>query len=432
MKKLFFLPFFFLSLVLFWGPHSELRAATLKEAIQITVSNNNSLKATEIKLKKAQEALDVSEKKLLPYLNFDSSFKYVNETASLTLPLVPPRTVSLGTKETYDAGLTLGWVVFNGFGKETQVNMAKINTEASKIQLQKMQKIIAYQTINIYFNILSLSLQKQILEAGRDRVKLQHEKVKIWEKNGLVLPIEAMSIAVFLSQYEQKLTAIKAGITSLNEQLTNLIGQNIEIATPNNQISELSPVELDLTQNEDFLLLTKQKDLAYESKNMAQSQNWPTVALTISGRYGKPGVNPINNDWMSYAVGQVGISGNLWDWGQKQGEAQIWDEEIAALNYQEKTLKEQIKLTYDNAKRELSTMTEQKDQLLYTMGVASKKMKILQEQAQNGIVSAADFRDAENDLLQAELALRQQELAILLKGIELDYLSGAPIEKWRL
>ena len=59
-------------------------------------------------------------------------------------------------------------------------------------------------------------------------------------------------------------------------------------------------------------------------------------------------------------------------------------------------------------------------------------MKILEEQAKNGVVTATDFRDADADLTQYELKFNQQKLDIFIEQLKLDYLSGNSLKEWRL
>ncbi len=60
------------------------------------------------------------------------------------------------------------------------------------------------------------------------------------------------------------------------------------------------------------------------------------------------------------------------------------------------------------------------------------QMKRIKSLVKQGMASVTDFNEANLQLTQAELNLKRQRLLMALKRSEIEYLSGKPLNQWRI
>lgn len=409
-------------------------AGELRSPIDLALDNNEQIKIYNSQLVRSREELNAINRKQLPGLTLDSSYKYISEInkMELTLPGQGTKEIELGVHDTYDSGLTLSWLAFNGFGKESLVNIGENKLAVAELQLAKMKKDVAYRTAACYINAKLQKIQREVILTGRNRMQLQYNKVKSWVDNGTALPLDLMTISLSLAQYDQQLIASEAAIESAEDQLAILTGQKIEVSTDNlpELLEQVAP--LSVSANEDVQILEIQRAIIENNRTLTAAANYPTLSLQTSARSGKPGVNPVDNKWMNYTTAGAVLQWNAWDWGGRAADQAAQRQDFLTWAAQQQQLRDQIKLNYNNALRDHKAMQKQLAVLKTSVKVAQDKMQIIQDQAKNGLATATDFRDADADLTQYQLKLTQQQLNLYLKLIELDQLSGKQIKDWRI
>lgn len=411
-----------------------LLAGELKSAIDLALNNNQQIKIFNSQFSRSREELNAINRKQLPSLMLDSSYKYMSEInkMELTLPGQGTKEIELGVHDTYDSGFTLSWLAFNGFGKESLTKIGENKLEIAELQLEKINRDVAYKTAVCYINAKLQKIQREVILTGRSRMQLQYNKVKSWVDNGTALPLDLMTISLSLAQYDQQLIASDAAIESAEDQLAILTGRKIDVPTGNLPEVSYQVAQLDVANNEDLKILRVQREIVENNKTLTAAANYPTLALQASARYGKPGVNPIDNEWMNYTTAGATMQWSAWDWGGRAADQAAQRADFLTWEAQEKQLNDQIKLNYDNALRDHKAMQKQLAVLKTSVQVAQDKMAIIQDQTKNGLATATDFRDADADLTQYQLKLNQQQLNLYLKLIELDNLSGKQIKDWRI
>ena len=136
-------------------------AISLKDTVALALNNNNTIKMAQNQVGRSTEEQNAAYRRLWPTLSLDSSYKYVSEIATITMPSIPgtaAKDIDLGVHDTYENGLTISWLIFNGFAKEALVRLSNIKHTAELQALSKTKKDIALKTATIYLNIQSLKL----------------------------------------------------------------------------------------------------------------------------------------------------------------------------------------------------------------------------------------------------------------------------------
>ncbi|MEI7942908.1 MAG: TolC family protein, partial [Candidatus Riflemargulisbacteria bacterium] len=216
---------------------------TLQEALQLAQQNNYEILAIQAIEKESAEELSQVISKQFPLLSFDASYKYQNEVPSV---VIPPVTMKLAQNNNYDTALNLNYLLFNGFGKESQTNLAMLKNEITHLQVSKKTKQIAFEVVETWRELQGIALQKRILARSKDRMSLQYKNLQALVKSGLALEIDELSLELALKQYDLRQNELTSQQQSLSDQLRLLVGSEVSMPdesdtlTINNTIKPLN------------------------------------------------------------------------------------------------------------------------------------------------------------------------------------------------
>lgn len=413
----------------------SLNAQTLSETIALALDYNPHLAAQREALKAAQLQEKSIVRQTLPKIDLDAGYRHISERAELNFPAagpIPARTVQLGVYDTYETGLSVNYPLFTGFAQSNQRKLAQQLVELSRRQLDKLEKQIAFQTIAAYRKVQQYDLEIAALHAARERSQLQLNRLKSMVDQGMALALDTLTLTLSCLSYEQKIIAVEAQYQTALQELTQLTGRRIQVHKVDIPVVEIEPAGLILSNNDDLKILELQMESLRMNKSISEAAYYPHVVSYAGIKYGKPGVDFIRNEWMNYAVWGMAVNWNLFSWGGDRLKAQSLEVSVRQHQFQYQALQDQIQTTYDHAIREYYAMVEQLKVLKQALKLAQTRMQIIDAQYRKGISTATDFNSANLDLSEAEINQKQQFIRMQLKLNEIDWLSGQPINSWRV
>jgi len=410
------------------------RTQNLTETIKLALKNNPTINAQGEALKEA--ALDAKStfRSTLPQIDFNASYRHVTETAQVEFPSAGPQPnrINLGVFDTYEAGLTANYAIFTGFAQSNQIKLKKQHIQVTEQQLEKSKKMIAFDAIVKYRQVQNKLLEIETLNSAKKRVELQLNRIKSLVNQGMALSLDTLSLALTKLNYDQKIIVAQANYETANQELSNLVGTNIKVEKVmlKNIGSQISHINLD--HNDDLKLLTVQKNMLQTSRSITQSAYFPKIATYVSLKHGKPGVDFIKNDWMTYGIWGISLSWNLFKWNSDKLKMQSQEAGIQKVEYQYKDAKDKLQTQYDNSVREFKSLQKQYHVVVAALKLAQNKMKIVDSQYKQGMSSTSDFNEANLELTEAEINQKKQMLLMAIKINEIDYLSGKSINEWSI
>ncbi|MGD9898356.1 MAG: TolC family protein [Calditrichaceae bacterium] len=410
-------------------------AQSVSEAIELAIINNPTLKAADEEVKSAELAKISVFRKTLPSVDFNAGYRHVTDVAEISLPgsvIMPASKIGLATYDSYETGLTASYVVFSGYAQQAAVEISDQQYRLAENNKEKSTKDIAFETVTVYRQVQAQKLNIALLEAAAERTQLQLNQIKSLVRNGMALPVDTLTLALAKLSYDQKIISAMASMGTAMQRLEILTGEPVipDEKHQNNLVSDYA--ELEISRIETYKALEMQEQLLESDIKRTRSAYYPSVAVEAAVKYGNPGVDVIKKDWMTYGVWGAGVSWNLWSWGADRKAVESREAGIVRLDHQKKALADQIQTRFDMAVRELGAVKEQLKVSETALALARQKMKIIQSQSAQGMASATDFNDANLELTQAELSCATQMITLDMKINEIDYLSGQPINEWRL
>ncbi len=404
----------------------------LKQAIDLALQNNPAIHALEQQVAAAGHLVEFRQRRTLPGLQAKAGYRYQSEVMELDLaglPHLPVNNITLGAKDTWETGITLSWVVFSGYARRAGIRKSRAQGELVRVQLKKTQKEMALQTATGYRTVQGLRLHIQSLQAAIRRAELQEKKIGSLVENGMALGVDTLSIALATLNYQQQLLTVEAQHQTAMQKLEHLTGTAIKVSDYTSH-DVYQPGPFLSGRAEALKILATQIEIHQQEKIQARSKYYPTITVHASENYGKPGVDYIRNEWMSYAVVGANLQWDIWNWGATKAATQAGAASVRQTRHELENTRKKLQLLYDTSVREYQTMQKQLSVLQKSLTVAKEKMHIIKLLSDQGMVTATEFNDTNLELTQAEIAWQQQLVELAGKIHELDYKSGRPVEAW--
>ena len=414
----------------------RLRGQSLRETLDLTLENNPHIKLQSAELEKAHLQARSAFRGTLPQIGFEASYRHATDVAEIELPgmggVIPSRSFQLGVFDSYESGLNINYVLFKGFALQSGVRMKENLREISRTILNKSRKEIALQTIVAYRTVQNAMLELQALKAGAERSLSQLRRVRSLQEQGMALALDTLTLSLSVLNYHQKLIAAQARLETAELHLQNLAGQKIKAESFRAVELKGKLPQLQLNANEDLRGLDIRDMLLKNTLRARKAAYYPTIALQASYKYGKPGPDIVNNEWMTY--GQLGIqlSWNLFRWNADRLEVQAAKTDLKKLSWRKQKARNQLNYAYEKARRELVSLKEQLKVVGAALEIARQKMEITRTQYEQGNRTAEEYASSNLEYSQAEIKQKQHILRLLLKINEIEFIAGRPISEWSI
>lgn len=405
--------------------------ALIRRAIDGALSNHPLIQVARAREAQAEFELSSMQKKLLPTLSWDASYRNVDELAQFRIPALN-QTMEMGLRDTVDTGLNLRYVLFNGFVKENTVDVLTLQKQYCTLEVQKTQKMVAKQTALTWKAIESAALQHELVSTGVERVQTRTKQMAALVDQGMKLELDLMTLQLTQMQYEQMKSELEIQMANLHLQLQLLTGKEWQIPTPHQAIASVTFKALDLDQKESILQFSIEQQIMEKQKQISGGRHFPEIGLFAGYRNGKPGLNPFGDAWMDYYQWGCKINWDVWDWGARGDEAKA--KTMAEISIEQRRLdaQNQLQLAFQQAVKQYEIMARQMAVRFRAAQLAEKRLTMMQSQLDQNMISVMDYAVAEKEYVTVVLEYYKHCNEMYRQAIEIDELSGRPISEWRL
>ena len=406
---------------------------SLKETIDLALKANPVIAADKSQVEESRLDAKSTSRSTLPQIEFDASYRHVSGVAQLEFPQASPlagMNVNLGVYDTYETGVTANYLLFSGFAQKNLITTKNRTFELNNQQLAKTEKSIALEVVIKYRQAQNYKLEIDALNAAKKRIDLQVKRIKSLVNQGMALSLDTLSLTLSKLNNDQKIIAAQANLETAKQELAALVGQDI-IVNEDFGINENDIISLfDPEMNNDLQMLNTRKSMMQSSQAITKSGYYPKIGLFAGVKYAKPGVNFIENDWMTYGVWGINLNWNLFKWGADHLKSQSQQAAMNAIDFQYQNFTNQLKTKYDSAVREYKALQKQNKVAISARDLAKRKLEIIQSRYNEGMSSVTEFTDANLELTDAEINLQRQSILLAVKVSEIDFLSGKSINQW--
>ena len=335
----------------------------------------------------------------------------------------------------YNASLNVDYVLFDGLGRFYDYKSFKERNKQSELEVRQTIETTILQLFSVYYEAARLTENtnnlEQALHISRDRLKRAEYQFEYGQNTGLdvlnaEVDVNTDSINLLNSQQQLRNTMRDLNLILNRELSTQFKADTTVVFVPELQMEDMqSEAKLNNVR-----LKIAEKDVLineYAIKG-ARSAFLPTIGLT--GSYGWNEFN--NNSPLAFVIqntttgvsGGINLTWNLFDGGQAI--TGVKNAKIFMEN--QKLLRKQIDLEVE---RDIQNAWDAYTNALYVLQVQDKNLQTNQnnfrrtdERYSLGQVTSIEFRQAQLNLLNAELAQSQAKYTAKLAELQMLQISG--------
>ncbi|KAA5826263.1 TolC family protein [Algibacter amylolyticus] len=425
---------FSLIVMLFHGSIIAQELITPEKAVSLALDNNYGIKLAKTDVEIAKNNADILNSGYLPTLTGNAGANYNLDDTEVGFADGTNRVLNGAESSRYNASVDLNYTIFDGLGRSYNYKQFKETKQLTELEARETIENTIVQLFTIYYKVAELVENKdavsQTLNISKERLLRSQYQFEYGQSNKLAslnAEVDINNDSISLMNTIQELNNAKR---DLNFVLGNTIPEDFNISTEvdfNNLYDKNELLNKVKDNNISVLQINKSIDINTLGVKSESSAYLPTVGLT-----GSYGWNKSNNNAASFAAYSVntGLSGGLsLSWNLFDGGRTITNVRNAKLNLETQNIvKEQLLVSvvrdfnnaWDDYQNKLSVYKLQE----HNIKTAQNNFDRTQEQFKLGQVNSIEFRQAQLNLLSAELSRNQAKYLAKLAEFQLLQISG--------
>lgn len=408
---------------------------TKEEAISLTLENNLGIKVAKNSRSINANNASILNSGYLPSITGNAGGSIDKQNTEGEFGNGDVRTAEGVETRRYNAAVNVNYTLFDGLGRLYDYKSFKERSEQSELQVRQTIENTILQLFNIYYEVARLSENTQNLEEALKISKDRYQRSKYQFEYGQNTGLDVLNAEVDINTDSINLLNSRQQLRNTKRDLNLILNRDLTLPfDANTEVSFVSELEMDNIFNEsktnNVNLLLAEKDITIAKYNWKASKSGylPTVGLT--GSYGWN--ESSNNNPLAFLVQSTttGLSGGVnLTWNIFDGGRAIVGTQNSKLTYQnQELLKKQVELEVE---RDIENAHDSYENALFVLKVQDKNLetntnnfKRTDERYKLGQVTSIEFRQAQLNLLNAELVRSQAKYSAKLAELQMLQVSG--------
>lgn len=345
----------------------------------------------------------------LPTIGADAQGQYQSQV--VTLPLQLPNGLSFPAPphDTYDAHVGMQQPIYDPtVGARRGVERAQL--AASEASVQASTFALRQSVNEAYFSALLQQAQSAEQESAITDLQARRKVAASRVAEGAALRSETDMLDAELLRRRQAMAQLAASRDASLVVLSDLTGQTITSADAlvlpdlSTEVARVRSNMDTLRARPEYKQFARSRDVLAQQQASLGAADLPRVSAFGRAGYGRPGLNPLSQEFSNYWLAGVQVEWTPWNWGATRRDREVL------------TLQKQIVATNEAAfqqsvRRGIAHDIASIDQLAQTFSdddaIVALRERILRETGfrfSEGVVTSAEYVDRETDLLDARLA----------------------------
>jgi len=411
------------------------QVVTTEEAVELALEHNFGIKIANNTVETAENNTSILNSGFLPTLTGNAGATYNKDNTEVEFSNGESAVLNGAESDRYNASVNLNYVLFDGLGRKYNYRRLKEQYQLSKLEARETIETTIVQLFSIYYTVAQLSENTQALEQtiviSKDRLiraGYQFDYGQSTKLDVLNAEVDINNDSINLINAKQQLKNTKR---DLNVVIGNQLSENFDVNTEVSFLFQLDKADLlEKTKANNVSLLQAEKNIMigeFGVRENKAAQFLPSISL--NGTYGW---NKNNNNAASFVAvsTNTGLSGGLnLTWNLFDGGGTITRLRNAKINLEtQKLQKEQLIVdiernfnnAWDDYQNKLVIYQVQEDNIK----TSTNNFERTQEKFKIGQVTSIEFRQAQLNLLNAELSRNQAKYDAKLAELNVLQLSG--------
>ncbi|CAM1346638.1 TolC family protein [Tenacibaculum insulae] len=411
-----------------------------EKAVEITLKNNYDIRVTKNNVAAAKNNKSIYNSGYLPTVTGNAGATYSKNDTDNEFENGTTNSVTGAESKNYNASIGLNYTLFNGFNRQNTFKRLKEQYNLTELQARQVIENTLTTLFLAYYEVGRLSenekTQKETLAISKRRL----QRATYSFDYGQNTKLDVLNAEVDVNKDSITYIDVKRELANAKRDLNVVLGRSVNTPmTVNTNVNYA--VDLNLTDvlqqaksnNANLLQTKKNIELRQLDVKINKSGWMPNVGLTSSYAWTKSNndavnaFSPISNTRKGLNAG-VNLSWNIFDGGRTK--TNVTNAKIALETQEIQKLQQEERL-----ERDVNNAWETYQNALFSLQVQEKNVitnKLnfdrTKERYKLGQVTSIDFRQAQVNLINAELSVSNAKYTAKNAELQLLQLAGSLLE----
>ena len=403
---------------------------TLDQALEIALSESNTIKIADMTIEKTGYAKKGSYASLYPNVNVSSSYQRTLLKQVMVMDMGgQPMEIKVGRDNNINASASASMPLVNASLWESlklsgmDVEMAVEQARSSKIAMVKQVK-------QAFYAVLLAQASHDVMSQVYENAQKNYEKTQQRFNVGKVSEVERLRAQVTMLNAEPNVSSAENAVLLATWQLKAVMGialdTEVEVVGDLNDYTSalLAPYvsEDDLSNNSSLLQLDIQDRLLESTIRMQKRQYLPTLAANINYNYSAMGDEELR--WFPSSTAALSLSIPVFDGFQKHYNIKQSKVTRNMLALQREDTERNLRIAIRNYNDQMALCIKNYQAANATVEIAQKSYDISAKMYEVGKATLVELNDAQLALQQAQLTQAQAVYNFMVTKASLDELIG--------
>ena len=403
---------------------------TLDQALEIALSESNTIKIADMTIEKTGYAKKGSYASLYPNVNVSSSYQRTLLKQVMVMDMGgQPMEIKVGRDNNINASASASMPLVNASLWESlklsgmDVEMAVEQARSSKIAMLKQVK-------QAFYAVLLAQASHDVMSQVYENAQKNYEKTQQRFNVGKVSEVERLRAQVTMLNAEPNVSSAENAVLLATWQLKAVMGialdTEVEVVGDLNDYTSalLAPYvsEDDLSNNSSLLQLDIQDRMLESTIRMQKRQYLPTLAANINYNYSAMGDEELR--WFPSSTAALSLSIPVFDGFQKHYNIKQSKVTRNMLALQREDTERNLRIAIRNYNDQMALCIQNYQAANATVEIAQKSYDISAKMYEVGKATLVELNDAQLALQQAQLTQAQAVYNFMVTKASLDELIG--------
>ena len=414
------------------------RTVTLEECYEAAAKNYPLVRQYELIEKSKDYTLSNASKAYLPQVTFSAKASWQSDVTKFNLDRDKLAQSQFGSfinpnelegmmptmsKDQYGASIDISQTIWDGGAVKARKDAAASQAEADAKSVDASIYGLRAKINELFFGVILMQSNMDQCDLMLSNLETNYKKVESYIENGVAGQADLDAIRIQQLKTKQEALNIRNTKSAYLKMLGLLTGTRFEEDT------ELVKPEPVAVKNEEIqrpeLAMYEAQLKALESQNKQITAGLtPKFGLYVSGGYGRPGLNMLDNSFKPYLTAGVRMTWNIGNFYTRKNDMRILETKKSGIETQRQAFLLNTSIDISGKDSEIKTLQEQLEYDDEIIALRKSVLKANEARMAEGTISGSDLVGYMNDERLAEQEKAGHEVKMLLAMYNLKYVTN--------
>ena len=407
---------------------------TLDEAINIALSESNTIKVADMTIEKTGYAQKGAYAALYPNISASGNYQRTLKKQKMVMEMGgDPMEIEVGTNNNVTAGITAAMPLVNAQLWQS-LKLSALDVELAVEQARSSKISLVSQVKQAFYAVLLAKEAYDVYKEVYDNAQKNFEDIEKKYNVGKASEFEYLRAKVNVNNSEPELYSAENAITLAIWQLKAIMGIDLtteldvegKLADYTEELLASALVATDTVSfenNTSLLQLRLQDEMLSHTIKMTKFQYIPTLSASFAYNYIAMG-NTFDMSWNPYSVVALSLNIPIFDGFSKRNSIRQYQktQDILRLNIED--TERNLNIALENYRDKMNTSVKRYTAAEATLEMAQKSYNISEKMYELGKATLVELNDAQLALTQAQLTISQAIYQFMTNKAAIDELMG--------